>query len=108
MRCSACPGLPPYLHIDPSTAPSTFSQALLHQKSCLVSAPVLSVPDPSLQFIVEVNASVVGVGAVLSQCSAGDGKVHPYSFFFHRFHRTACSGGRAYRDRVSPPTYICG
>ncbi len=35
--------------------------------SRIVSAPVLLVPDPESQFIVEVDASDVGVGAVLSQ-----------------------------------------
>lgn len=48
-----------------------------------VSAPVLSLPDPAAQFIVEVDASDVGVGAVLSQRSAVDGKVHPCAFFSH-------------------------
>ncbi len=36
-------------------------------KSCFTSAPVLSVPDSDLQFIVEVDAAEVRVGAVLSQ-----------------------------------------
>ncbi|XP_073719444.1 uncharacterized protein [Misgurnus anguillicaudatus] len=40
--------------------------------------------DPAAQFIVEVDASDVGVGAVLSQRSAKDGKVHPCAFFSHR------------------------
>ena len=34
-------------------------------------------PDPSRQLIVEVDASDIGVEAVLSQRSAKDGKVHP-------------------------------
>ncbi|KAI7810722.1 Pol polyprotein [Triplophysa rosa] len=53
-------------------------------KSRFVSAPVLSVPDPDRQFIVEVDASGVGVGAILSQRSAHDGKVHPCAYFSHR------------------------
>ena len=32
----------------------------------------------------EVDASNTGVGAVLSQRSAGDAKVHPYAFYSHR------------------------
>ncbi|KAL0185442.1 hypothetical protein M9458_021139, partial [Cirrhinus mrigala] len=56
-------------------------------KSRFISAPVLCFPDPKQQFIVEVNASAVGVGAVLSQCSELDGKVHPCAFFFHRLSR---------------------
>ena len=48
------------------------------------SAPILINPDPERQFIVEVDASNTGVGAVLSQRSAGDAKVHPCAFYSHR------------------------
>ena len=41
-------------------------------------------PDPDCQFIVEVDASNIGVGAILSQRSAGDSKVHPCAFYLHR------------------------
>ncbi len=51
-------------------------------KSRFVSAPILINPDPSRQFIVEVDASEVGVGAILSQRSPSDNKVHPCAFFF--------------------------
>ena len=53
-------------------------------KRRFTSAPILTQPDPNRQFIVEVDASDVGVGAILSQRSAKDGKVHPYAFFSHR------------------------
>ncbi|XP_039505773.1 uncharacterized protein LOC120461633, partial [Pimephales promelas] len=46
-------------------------------KSCFVSAPILITPDSSRQFVVEVDASEVGVGAVLSQRSPVDDKMHP-------------------------------
>ena len=41
-------------------------------------------PDPERQFIVEVDTSNTEVGAVLSQRSAGDAKVHPCAFYSHR------------------------
>ncbi len=50
-------------------------------KSRFVSAPVLLVPDPESQFIVEVDASDVGVGAVLSQRSLCDWEGAPVCIF---------------------------
>jgi len=41
--------------------------------------------DPARQFVVEVDASDTGIGAVLSQQSAGDQKLHPCAFFSCRF-----------------------
>ncbi len=61
-----------------NAADSAFSKL----KSCFVSAPILVAPDPSRQFVVEVDASEVGVGAVLSQRSSADDKMHPCAFFF--------------------------
>ena len=46
-------------------------------------APILVHPDPERQLIVEVDASNVGVGAILSQRSAGDSKVHTCAFYSH-------------------------
>ncbi|KAF7641111.1 hypothetical protein LDENG_00293830, partial [Lucifuga dentata] len=48
------------------------------------SAPILQMPEPDHQLVVEVDASDVGVGAVLSQCSANDHKLHPCAFFSRR------------------------
>ncbi|KAG1933640.1 retrotransposable element [Pimephales promelas] len=53
-------------------------------KSLFSSAPILRTPDVSRQFIVEVDASEVGVGAILSQRSSSDEKVHPCAYFSHR------------------------
>lgn len=53
-------------------------------KKLFTSAPVLIHPDPSRQFVVEVDASSSGVGAVLSQRSATDQKLHPCAFYSHR------------------------
>ncbi|KAI2642383.1 Transposon Tf2-9 polyprotein [Labeo rohita] len=50
-------------------------------KSRFVSAPILVAPDPTRQFVVKVDASEVRVGAVLSQHSAADYKMHPCAFF---------------------------
>ncbi|KAL0149444.1 hypothetical protein M9458_055232 [Cirrhinus mrigala] len=51
------------------------------------TAPVLTHPNPDKPFVVEVDASDVGVGAVLSQCGP-DGKLHPCSFFSRKFNPT--------------------
>ncbi|XP_078798004.1 uncharacterized protein LOC101158741 isoform X1 [Oryzias latipes] len=53
-------------------------------KHLFTTAPVLVQPDPSVQFIVEVDASDVGVGAVLSQLHKEDNKLHPCAFFSRR------------------------
>lgn len=53
-------------------------------KGLFTTAPVLVQPDPSKQFIVEVDASDVGVGAVLSQRSGSDHRLHPCAFFSRR------------------------
>ncbi|KAI2655949.1 Transposon Tf2-6 polyprotein [Labeo rohita] len=51
------------------------------------TAPVLTHPDPTKPFVVEVEASDVGVGAVLSQ-RGPDEKLHPCSFFSRKFNPT--------------------
>ena len=53
-------------------------------KTRFSTAPILVHPDSTAQFIVEVDASNVGVGAILSQRSAKDNKVHPCAYFSHR------------------------
>ncbi len=53
-------------------------------KGLFTSAPILITPDPEKQFIVEVDASDVGVGAILSQRSSLDDKIHPCAFYSHR------------------------
>ncbi len=59
-------------------------KALCRLKDRFTSAPVLTIPDPELPFIVEVDASEVGVGAILSQRVIKDNKVHPCAFFSHK------------------------
>uniref|UniRef100_A0A8C7X743 Gypsy retrotransposon integrase-like protein 1 n=1 Tax=Oryzias sinensis TaxID=183150 RepID=A0A8C7X743_9TELE len=50
-------------------------------KRLFVSAPILIQPDPTMQFVVEVDASDSGVGAVLSQREEKSGKLKPCAFF---------------------------
>ena len=58
-------------------------EAFNRLKERFTLAPILVHPDPERQFIVEVDASNTGVGAILSQCLAGDLKVHHCAFFSH-------------------------
>ncbi|KAL0187931.1 hypothetical protein M9458_015030 [Cirrhinus mrigala] len=60
---------------------SAADSAFANLKSRFVSAPILVAPDPTRQFVVEVDASEVGVGAFLSQRSASDDRMHPCAFF---------------------------
>ncbi|KAL0196874.1 hypothetical protein M9458_005414, partial [Cirrhinus mrigala] len=59
------------------------------KKLCLLftTAPVLIHPNPTKPFVVEVDASDVGVGAVLSQRGPEE-KLHPCSFFSWKFNPT--------------------
>ena len=59
--------------------------AFLALKSLFSSAPVLILPQPSRQFIVEVDASDAGIRAVLSQRSEEDQHIHPVAFLSRRF-----------------------
>ncbi|KAK1795684.1 hypothetical protein P4O66_001171 [Electrophorus voltai] len=59
-------------------------QAFEELKRRLIMAPILRLPNAELQFIVEVDASELGVGAVLSQQSGEDKKLHPCAYFSWR------------------------
>ncbi|KAK3566144.1 hypothetical protein QTP86_028465, partial [Hemibagrus guttatus] len=50
-------------------------------KNCFTTAPILRHPDPDLPFVVEVDASSSGLGAVLSQHHGKPGKLHPCAFY---------------------------
>jgi hypothetical protein len=50
-------------------------------KARFTTAPVLTHPDSLLPIIIEVDASKVGVGAVLSQCTGTPPKLQPCAFY---------------------------
>ncbi|KAK3530815.1 hypothetical protein QTP70_002849 [Hemibagrus guttatus] len=55
--------------------------AIQQLKDCFTTAPILRHPDPDLPFVVEVDASSSGLGAVLSQHHGEPGKLHPCAFY---------------------------
>lgn len=57
--------------------PPAFTQL----KTAFTSAPILNHHDPMKAFMIEVNASESGVGAVLSKCFSKKSKLHPMTFF---------------------------
>ncbi|KAK1788719.1 hypothetical protein P4O66_002537 [Electrophorus voltai] len=60
---------------------TTAQRAFEELKCRLVKAPILQLPDAELPFIVDVDASEVGIGAVLFQCSGRDKRLHPCAYF---------------------------
>ncbi|KAI2644628.1 Transposon Tf2-6 polyprotein [Labeo rohita] len=50
-------------------------------KKAFTQAPLLTHPDPNLLFVVEVDASTTGVGAVLSQHHSNPPRLHPCAYF---------------------------
>ncbi|KAL0174051.1 hypothetical protein M9458_030019 [Cirrhinus mrigala] len=59
-------------------------QAFNDLRQRFTSAPVLHHPDPDKPFIVEVDASSTGVGAVLSQRQGESLKIFPCAYFSHK------------------------
>lgn len=56
-------------------------EAFAKLKKGFTSAPILKHPEPSKPFIVEVDASTTGVGAILSQRFGDRPKMHPVAYF---------------------------
>ncbi|KAI2650029.1 Transposon Tf2-6 polyprotein [Labeo rohita] len=59
-------------------------QAFHELRQRFTSAPILRHPDPQRPFIVEVDASSTGVGAVLSQRQGQPPKTFPCAFYSHK------------------------
>ncbi len=57
-------------------------------KERFTTAPILHHPDPDLEFIVEVDASSTGIGAVLSQRQGDPPKLYPCAFFSRKLNPT--------------------
>ncbi|KAL0192767.1 hypothetical protein M9458_011063, partial [Cirrhinus mrigala] len=57
------------------------NQAMITLQQAFTSAPLLIHPDPGRPFVVEVDASTSGVGAILSQQQGTPPRLHPCAFF---------------------------
>ena len=62
-------------------ARNTFHQL----KKAFMSTPVLAYPDPNKEYLLETDASKLGLGAVLSQ-KQSDGRYHPVAFGSRALH----------------------
>ncbi|KAK3567115.1 hypothetical protein QTP86_010087, partial [Hemibagrus guttatus] len=60
-------------------------------KESFTSAPILRHPDPDLPFVVEVDASSNGLGAVLSQRHGEPGKLHPCAYYSRKLTAAECN-----------------
>ncbi|KAK3548969.1 hypothetical protein QTP70_022645, partial [Hemibagrus guttatus] len=59
----------------------TAREAFVWLRTSFTTAPILCHPEPNLPFIVEVDASSSGIGAVLSQQRGTPEKLHPCAFY---------------------------
>uniref|UniRef100_A0A8C5QSG8 Gypsy retrotransposon integrase-like protein 1 n=1 Tax=Leptobrachium leishanense TaxID=445787 RepID=A0A8C5QSG8_9ANUR len=58
------------------------AQKAFHKlKNMFTQAPILTLPDPTYPYVLEVDASEFAVGAVLSQRLVKTGRIHPVYFF---------------------------
>ncbi len=60
---------------------STAREAFQELKQRFTTAPILHHPDPSLPFIVEVDASNIGIGAIMSQRRGSPAKMFPCAYY---------------------------
>ena len=54
-------------------------------KKAVIKAPVLVYPDPNKEYLLETDASKLGLGAVLSQ-KQSNGRYHPVAFWSRSLH----------------------
>ncbi|KAL0163661.1 hypothetical protein M9458_039414, partial [Cirrhinus mrigala] len=66
-------------------------QAFQELKTRFTSAPILRHPDPSKQFIVEVDASNTGLGAILSQRHGNPAKLYPCAYYSQKLNPAECN-----------------
>ncbi|KAL0161769.1 hypothetical protein M9458_045494, partial [Cirrhinus mrigala] len=57
------------------------NQAFVSLRERFTTAPILKHPDSNVPFVIEVDASDCGIGAVLSQRHGQPGKLHPCTFY---------------------------
>ncbi|KAL0186270.1 hypothetical protein M9458_017940, partial [Cirrhinus mrigala] len=81
--------------VKKGTSRLTWSQAALQAYDDLrqrfSSAPILHHPDPEKPFVVEVDASSTGVGAVLSQRQGEPPKLFPCAYYSHKLTPAECN-----------------
>ncbi|KAL0181246.1 hypothetical protein M9458_023652, partial [Cirrhinus mrigala] len=81
--------------VKKGTSCLTWSQAALQAYDDLrqrfSSAPILHHPDPEKPFVVEVDASSTGVGAVLSQRQGEPPKLFPCAYYSHKLTPAECN-----------------
>ncbi|KAK3572408.1 hypothetical protein QTP86_032628 [Hemibagrus guttatus] len=70
-------------------------------KERFTMAPIPHHPDPDLPFVVEVDASSSGLGAVLSQRHGKPGKLHPCAFYSRKLTATEANNDVGNRELLS-------
>lgn len=60
-------------------------------KACFTSAPILYHPDPSLPFLIDVDASENRLGLILSQWHGNTAIMHPCTFYSRKLTQDECN-----------------
>ncbi|KAK3545548.1 hypothetical protein QTP70_008157 [Hemibagrus guttatus] len=80
--------------------------AFIKLKDSFTTASILHHPHPDLLFVVEVDASSSGIGAVLSQRQGIPGKLHPCAFFSRKLTATEANYDVGNRELLSIKTVL--